>query len=68
MARFPNIERSRRNNKQSFSEWIQIFTAQLEVLDIDEEKFKQTLLCLKAKHLHSFLSVGHPTTMQFLQI
>ena len=45
MARLPNIKRFRGDNKQSFSEWIHIFIAQLEVLDIDEEKFKQTLLC-----------------------
>ena len=44
------------------------FTAQLEVLDIDEEKLsKLYFVYVKAKHLHSFLSIWHLTTMQLLQ-
>ena len=41
-----SIEKFRGDSKQSFCERIQIFTAQLEVLDIDEEKPKQTLKTL----------------------
>ena len=56
MARLPNIERFHGDNKQSFSEWIQIFIAQLEVLDIDEEKFKQTFFALCEGKAFTFVS------------
>ena len=45
MPRVLNIEKFRGDNKQPFQKQIQIFTANLEVLHVDKEKFKQTLLC-----------------------
>ena len=40
MSRRPDIESFRGDNKQLLPKWIQIFTEQLEVLDIEEENFK----------------------------
>ena len=56
MPRLSNIKKFRGENKQSISEWIQIFTAQLEALDIDREKFKQTLICLCEGKAFTFFS------------
>ena len=56
MSRRPDIERFRGDNKQLLRKWIQIFTEQLEVLDIEEEKFKQTLLCLCKGKAFTFVS------------
>lgn len=56
MSRRPDIESFRGDNKQLLPKWIQIFTEQLEVLDIEEENFKQTLFCLCKGKAFTFVS------------
>ena len=46
MPGIPKIEKFRGDNSQSLTQWLQLFEAQLQVLDVDEDNQKQTLLCV----------------------
>ena len=46
MPKFPKVDKFRGDNQQSFSQWILMFEAQLTVLEIENDKKRETLLCL----------------------
>ena len=46
MPSLPKVDKFKGDNQQSFSQWILMFEAQLTVLDTEENKKRETLLCL----------------------
>ena len=46
MPSLPKIEKFKGDNQQSFKQWILMFEAQLTVLRTEDEKKRDTLLCL----------------------
>ena len=46
MPKFPKVEKFRGDNQQSFAQWILMFEAQLSVLEVEDAKKRETLLCL----------------------
>ena len=46
MPTFPKVEKFRGDNQQSFAQWILMFEAQLSVLGFEDDKKRETLLCL----------------------
>ena len=46
MPKFPKVPKFRGDNQQSFAQWILMFELQLTVLEIENDKKRETLLCL----------------------